>query len=185
MLILASASPRRQEILRAAGIPHLVRPSNIDEVRAPDESGIAFTERMAIEKAHAVPFEPASDIVLAADTMVLLDDHILGKPADDADVGRMLNMLSGRVHLVVTAVCLRHAGGLVAEVCSTLVEFLPLTESEITDYTQSGEGRDKAGAYAIQGRAGRFVRRIDGCYHNVVGLPLSAVYRHLKTLNYL
>lgn len=185
MLILASASPRRREILTAAAIPHLMRPANITEQRLPDEGGLAFTERMAIEKAHAIAFESDDDIVLGADTMVLLDDHVLGKPEIDADVGRMLAMLSGRIHRVVTAICLRHVGGVITEVCSTSVEFQPLTENEIADYTQSGEGRDKAGGYAIQGRAGRFVSRIDGCYNNVVGLPLSAVYRHLRTLNYL
>lgn len=186
MLLLASASPRRREILTAAGIPHRVCPANISEDRLPNESARAFTERMAIEKAHAIPYHPeVVDVVLAADTMVLLDDHILGKPDDDADASRMLGLLSGRMHRVITSFCLRHVGGLISESCTTLVHFAALTPEEIADYTQSGEGRDKAGAYAIQGRAGRFVERIEGCYYNVVGLPLSAVYRHLKLLKCL
>ena len=180
MLILASASPRRREILDGAGIPHVVRPTNIPEIRSPGEPGPAFVKRMAVEKAQAVQL-PATDIVLAADTAVLLDDEVLGKPVDDEDAIDMLSLLSGRVHQVVTGICLRHAEGQIAEVHTTAVEFLKLTADEIADYTQSGEGRDKAGAYAIQGRGGCYVRRIEGCYYNVVGLPLSAVYRHLAS----
>lgn len=186
MLILASASPRRHEILNAAGIPHVVNPAGTDEARLPGENLSAYVQRLACEKAHAVPLQLPRDIVLGADTMVLIDDHqAFGKPADDADAARMLRALSGRVHRVITGVCLRSMDRVITDIAATSVEFLKLTDGEITDYTQSGEGRDKAGAYAIQGRAGKFVRRIEGCYHNVVGLPLSLVYCHLRSLRYL
>ncbi len=185
VLILASASPRRREILQAAAIPHVVHPANILEERLPNEPALSFVERMALEKAGAVPLEHSSDIILAADTVVTIDHLLFGKPVDDQDVSRMLRILSGRTHLVTTAICLRSQADTVSSVCSTSVEFLQLTEEEIQDYTYSGEGRDKAGAYGIQGRGGRFVQRIVGCYHNVVGLPLSLVYTHLRKLDYL
>ena len=185
MLILASASPRRREILQAAAIPHVVHPANILEERLPNEPALSFVERMALEKAGAIPLERSSDIILAADTVVTIDDLLFGKPVDDNDVSHMLRILSGRTHLVTTAICLRNRGGPISSVCRTSVEFLQLTEEEIQDYTHSGEGRDKAGAYGIQGRGGRFVHRIVGCYHNVVGLPLSLVYTHLRKLDYV
>ena len=181
MLILASASPRRHELLVAAGIPHTVAPTHIPEQRHSGEPPIHFVQRLAQEKARAAPRRDG-EIVLSADTVVCLDDEILGKPASDAHAVSMLRLLSGREHWVHTGICLVSDIGCILDVSSTRVWFVYLTEEEIEEYTQSGESRDKAGAYAIQGRASKFVSRIEGCYHNVVGLPISLVYRHLKAL---
>ena len=184
MLILASASPRRHELLQAAAIRHVVRPTDIPEVRLASESPAAFVRRLAAEKAQRVTPE-GDDIVLGADTIVCLDGEIFGKPADDADAVRMVRLLSGRTHLVHTGIHLRSSVRSVTDLATTEVEFAKLTEEEVERYTRSGEGRDKAGAYAIQGLASRFVRGIHGCYSNVVGLPVSLVYMHLKSFNYL
>lgn len=181
MLILASASPRRHELLLAAGIDHLVRPACIPETRQPGEPPEAFVERIAREKADAVPCGP-DDLVLGADTIVCLDGEIFGKPADEQDAIRMLRALSGREHWVYTGVCIRSSTRRITDVGKTRVTFVKLTEEEIQEYTQSGEPRDKAGAYAIQGRASKFVSGIQGCYSNVVGLPVSLVYQHIKAL---
>jgi len=181
MLILASASPRRHELLLAAGLPHIVRASAISEVPLPGEPPTTFVQRIAAEKADAVPHDPA-DIVLAADTVVCLDDQMFGKPRDDDDARRMLGLLSGRDHFVHTGICLLAENRTIRDLATTKVSFAMLTDVEIEEYTRSGETRDKAGAYAIQGLASRFVTQIQGCYHNVVGLPVSLVYSHLKTL---
>jgi septum formation protein len=181
MLILASASPRRHELLLAAGIDHVVQPSLISEDRQPGESPTTFVQRAAQEKARATQHGP-EDIVLGADTIVCVDDIVLGKPVGDEDAVRMLRLLSGRVHWVHTGVCILSRAGCILDLASTQVSFISLTEKEIQDYVQSGEPRDKAGAYAIQGRASKFVSCIVGCYHNVVGLPVSLVYRHLQKL---
>ncbi len=184
MLILASASPRRHELLLAAGINHRVQPTNIPEIRLPDEPPTAFVCRLAVEKARGIS-PGLGDIILAADTVVCLDGQIFGKPIDDSDAARMFCLLSGRTHLVHTGIHLRSQTQAVTDLATTEVEFITLTDSEIERYTRSGEGKDKAGAYAIQGLASKFVRHIQGCYHNVVGLPVSLVYSHLKSLNYL
>jgi len=181
VLILASASPRRHDLLLAAGIPHIVRPTHIPENRSPGESPTDFVRRIAECKARAAP-RSSTDIVLAADTLVCFDGDALGKPASDADAARMLRLLSGRDHWVHTGICLLSATAHISDLASTKVSFVHLTDDEIQEYTRSGEPRDKAGAYAIQGRASKFVWSIEGCYHNVVGLPVSLVYRHLKTL---
>lgn len=181
MLILASASPRRHELLLAAGIPHIVQPTGIPENRLPDESPFAYVRRIAEEKARAATRTPA-DIVLGADTIVCLDDHVLGKPTSDADAARMLRLLSGRDHWVYTGIFLLSATRHLSDLAATKVSFIHLTADEIEEYTRSGEPRDKAGAYGIQGRASKFVSSIEGCYHNVVGLPVSLVYRHWKSL---
>jgi septum formation protein len=185
MLILASASPRRHELLLAAGLPHIVRPSAIPEVPRAAESPTAFVQRIAQEKALAVPHDP-TDIVLAADTVVSFgptpNHEIFGKPRDDDDARRILRLLSGRDHFVYTGICLLAGTRIVNDLASTTVSFATLTDQEIEEYTRSGETRDKAGAYAIQGRASRFVTQIQGSYHNVVGLPVSLVYSHLKSL---
>lgn len=181
MLILASASPRRHELLLAAGISHQVEPAHIPELRNAGEPPIDFVVRIAEQKARAIAHS-VGDIVLGADTVVCLDDEVLGKPTCDADAVRMLRLLSGRDHWVHTGICLVFDAVCVRDVSSTKVSFVYLEESEIQEYTQSGEPRDKAGAYAIQGRASKFVRSIEGSYHNVVGLPVSLVYRHLKAL---
>ncbi len=181
MLILASASPRRHELLLAAGLPHLVRISAIPEVRLPAESPTAFVQRISEEKARAVAREPG-DIVLAADTVVCIGDQMLGKPRDHEDAQRMLRLLSGRDHFVYTGICILAQERTIKDLAATKVSFAMLTEQDIQEYTRSGEAHDKAGAYAIQGWASRFVTQIQGCYHNVVGLPISLVYSHLKSL---
>jgi septum formation protein len=181
VLILASASPRRHEILLAAGIAHVVRPTHIPEDRYDGEPTTEFVRRIAEAKARAAP-RAGDDIVLGADTLVCFDDEALGKPVSDADAARMLRLLSGREHWVHTGVCLLAGNRQITDLASTKVCFARLTEEEIQEYTRSGEPRDKAGGYAIQGRASKFVRSIEGCYYNVVGLPVSLVYRHLKAL---
>ena len=181
MLILASRSPRRTEILTAAGIPHLVRPAETDETIRPGEDAGAYVRRVARAKAEAVPCAPG-DVVLGADTVVVVDKDILGKPADQADARRMLQMLSGREHVVMTGICLRCDGAVVEDAESTRVRFVPLSEREIDRYVASGEPLDKAGAYAIQGLASKFIDRVEGCYFNVVGLPVARVYEVLKRL---
>jgi septum formation protein len=181
MLILASASPRRHELLEAAGIEHVVRPSHIPEDRQTGEPAEQFVRRLAVEKARAVVCA-MGDIVLGADTVVCVEQEVLGKPVNDEDAARMLRLLAGRTHRVLTGICILSHSTMIVDVASTKVSFLPLTDKEIQEYTRSGEPRDKAGAYAIQGRASRFVDSISGSYGNVVGLPVSLVYRYLKSI---
>jgi septum formation protein len=181
MLILASASPPRHELLLAAGIDHVVRPSSVPEHRHPRESPAEFVWRIAGDKARAVVSSP-QDVVLAADTVVCVDDEIFGKPSNDDAAVRMLRRLSGRDHQVYTGICILSGARRILDLASTRVSFLELTEDDIQEYTRSGEPRDKAGAYAIQGLASKFVRSIEGNYHNVVGLPVSLVYSYLRTL---
>jgi septum formation protein len=135
-----------------------------------------------VDKARAVAAGP-SDIVLGADTTVVLDGHVLEKPADAADARRMLGMLSGRRHEVVTGVCLVRGPREIVDAEVTAVEFAAMSDREIDEYVASGEPMDKAGAYAIQGLASRFVRRVEGCYFNIVGLPVSLVWRRLAELS--
>ena len=191
MLVLASASPRRQELLRNAGIPFVVQSTNIPEVPQPGEAPRAFAERMAREKALAVFRRRSNDFVLGADTIVVVDGEILGKPRDSADAVRKLRVLSGRTHQVVTGVCLvgprlrtedrqPEAGFEDVRSETTLVTVDPLGDDDIHSYVSTGEPTDKAGAYAIQGRASRWVSRIEGDYFNVVGLPVSLVYKMLR-----
>jgi septum formation protein len=204
MLVLASASPRRQELLRNAGISFTVHPADIDERQIPGESAIDCAERLAREKALAVWRVRPQDLVLGADTIVVVDDAILGKPRDAADAARMLRLLSGRVHRVITGVCLvkptvnkqnsttDHASENLSdspnlrlspklEVASaiTLVTMSDISEEEIQEYVATGEPMDKAGAYAIQGMAARWIPSIEGDYSNVVGLPIALIYRML------
>ena len=183
MLVLASTSARRQQILTAAGIPFTVRAPQVQEQRRQDESPEAYVRRLAEEKAFAVPIT-AGELVLAGDTVVVVDQHILEKPRDQADALRMLRLLSGRDHHVITGICLRTDSRKIVDTATTRVHFVPLTEPELASYVASGEPMDKAGAYAIQGLASRFIDRVEGGYFNVVGLPMSLVYRHLKTLGY-
>jgi len=179
MLVLASQSPRRAEILRNAGIPFTIRSVEIDESPVEAERPGPYVRRLAEAKARAV--HAASDeIVLAADTTVAAAGELLGKPADSADARRMLALLSGRRHEVLTGVCLRQGERILCDHAATAVWFAPLSSAEIEDYVASGEPMDKAGAYAIQGLASKFVERIEGCYFNVMGLPVSLVWRHLK-----
>lgn len=178
-LVLASASPRRVELLAAAGFAFEIRPAEIDETVEPGEDAVAYVRRLAWKKATAVRREPGS-FVLAADTTVTVDEAILGKPADAEDARRMLKMLAGRTHAVLTGVTVIGDAGDHTSVATTRVRFLPLTEGEIDWYVASGEPFDRAGAYAIQGRASRFVDWIEGSYSNVVGLPVSLVYRVMR-----
>ena len=180
-LVLASRSPRRRDLLAVAGLPAIVRARPVDEIRAPQENPADYVRRLARAKAEAA-WECAGEIVLGADTVVVSGAEVLEKPADAADAARMLRALSGRDHTVLTGICLRHDGGEIVDCESTRVRFVQMENREIEEYVASGEPMDKAGAYAIQGLASKFVDRIEGCYFNVMGLPLALVYRHLKSL---
>ncbi len=182
MLILASKSPRRAEILTQAGFAFLVRAADVDEARLEGEAPDAYVRRLAVEKARAVAVEEG-EIVLGADTVVVIGGHVLGKPRDMAEAARMLRLLSGAEHEVITGICLRTREREVADSAITRVQFSAMSESEIGAYVVSGEPMDKAGAYAIQGLAARYIERIDGCYFNVVGLPVSLVYRRLNSIS--
>jgi len=190
MLVLASASPRRQELLRNAGIPFTVYPANIPELPRAEESPRACAERLAREKARAVLRQQPGKLVLGADTIVVVDREILGKPRDEADAMHMLRLLSGRTHQVITGVCLvgtlrtehqkLEAGFEDTRSETTLVYMTTLSAEDINSYIASGEPMDKAGAYAIQGTASRWIPRIEGDYFNVVGLPVALVQRMLQ-----
>jgi septum formation protein len=189
MLILASASPRRQELLRNANIEFSVRPANITEMRLPAEAPESYVRRLAREKAQAIAGKiVVGDVVLGADTEVVLDlrrGTPLGKPRDREDAARMLRLLSGRSHYVLTGVCLvwKDASDQLqsADACETTsVYFQQISEEEILSYVATDEPIDKAGAYAIQGIASRWIPLIEGCYFNVVGLPVPLVYRMLR-----
>src|SRR5579859_7672309 len=205
MLVLASASPRRQELLRNAGIPFTVQPADVDETPLPGESARDCAERLAREKAVTGWRGRPQDLVLGADTVVVIGEKILGKPVDAEDAARMLRMLSGKEHQVITGVCLvsqgaRDQGSGISESRSrasnerleigncevrtasetTLVTMSELSDEEIREYVATGEPMDKAGAYAIQGMASRWIPRIEGDYSNVVGLPVALVYRMLR-----
>jgi septum formation protein len=205
-LILASASPRRAELLRAAGFTFEIVVTDVDEQVRPGETASTYVRRLAAEKSAAaqfgtakaaphVPaaplgtatevargFSPAEEVViLGADTVVVIDGLILGKPRDDDEAASMLRRLSGTRHEVLTGISLRRGASELGRVETTTVHFLPLSDAEVEWYVASGEGRDKAGAYAIQGLASRFISRIDGSYSNVVGLPVAAVHEVLTS----
>jgi septum formation protein len=178
-LVLASQSPRRREILERAGFEFSVRVADVPEQPFPHESPKEYVLRLSRAKAEAVHRTP-EEIVLGADTVVVLDEHLLEKPRDAADAARMLRLLSGREHSVVTGICLLSDAGVRPSFEETRVEFIHLSEDEIAEYVATGEPMDKAGAYAIQGLASRYIRRITGDYFNVVGLPVAQVYSLLK-----
>jgi septum formation protein len=180
MLILASGSPRRRELLTQAGLKFTVAAANLNEDLLPDEAAAAYVQRLAEEKAQAVwNAHRSSDtvddplLVLGADTCVVCDGHILGKPTDTSDARRMLELLSGRTHAVLTGLAVVTRGKIVRDLEITQVTFNQLNDREIAQYIASGEPLDKAGAYAIQGYAARWIPRIEGCYFNVVGLPIA------------
>jgi septum formation protein len=193
-LVLASASPRRAEILRAVGWPFDKLPADIDETRQPNEEPIAYVERLALQKAQAIAERLSSTVssserclILGADTVVVVESELLGKPVDEEDARRMLKLLSGRWHEVITGLALLRGGPSDHEPANsqvaherTVVKFASLTASEIDWYIASGEPMDKAGAYAIQGRAARFVEEIQGDYLNIVGLPVRLLYKMTK-----
>src|SRR3974390_2302351 len=188
MLVLASSSPRRQELLRNAGISFTVQPAGVDETPIAGESARDCAERLAREKALAVWRRRPQDLVLGADTIVVVDEAILGKPVDAADAAPILGTASGRGHSVITGVCLvRAVAGSQLPVAeantaseTTFVSVREISDDEIRDYVATGEPMDKAGAYAIQGRASRWIPRIEGDYGNVVGLPVVLVCRMLR-----
>ena len=179
-LILASQSARRAALLSQAGFPFIVRPSSIPELRAPAESAFEYVSRLAVEKAAATSLD-AGEGVLAADTTVVLMDCgtelILEKPADAAEATAMIRALAGRTHSVLTAICFRWLDQQWVHAEKTKVEFSQLSEAQILEYVASGEPFDKAGGYGIQGLASKFIPRIEGCYFNVVGLPVHQVTR--------
>ena len=184
MLILASASPRRKELLTQAGFTFEVRAAHLNEDPRPEEDPIAYVTRLAREKAQAV-FDAAGNAeaaVLGADTTVTLDNHMLGKPEDAADAARMLRLLSGRTHRVITGVAVVTTRRVEVAAEVTGVSFLTLSDEEIAAYVATGEPMDKAGAYGIQGRAARWIPRVEGCYFNVVGLPLALVTTMLEVV---
>ncbi len=181
-LILASASPRRSELLSSAGFSFETMPSDVDETPNEGEPPAEYALRIAKDKAEAAfaSCRNSGNVVLAADTVVVVQGRILGKPADDRDAETMLKTLSGRVHEVQTGVFVCTRAGEWGEVVTTRVRLLPLSDDEIAWYIASKEPQGKAGAYAIQGRAARFIDWIDGSWSNVVGLPIATVYRLLK-----
>lgn len=183
-LLLASASPRRADLLAAAGFVFDVAPAEVDETALPGEPALDYALRVALAKARgaAAGCRDSGITVLAADTVVVADGEILGKPVDDADAERMLKRLSGAVHTVLTAVVLCRNGRELSAVVETRVHLLPLSDSEIKWYVATGEPEGKAGAYAIQGHAARFIDWIEGSWSNVVGLPIATVYRLLTEL---
>lgn len=180
MLVLASQSPRRREILAQAGFSFTVRVPGVEEVRLSTESPEDYVRRLALEKARAAASSP-EEFVLAADTVVVVEGAVLEKPISQHEAGEMLRRLSGRSHAVLTGVCLLHGGQEWSEVESTRVVFSPLTEDEVRDYCASGEPMDKAGAYALQGKGAIFVEGIVGSHTNVVGLPLMETVLLLRS----
>jgi septum formation protein len=186
-LILASASTRRAEILRDAGFSFAVMSSAVDETPVRGESAHALVERLAAAKANLVATRAVGPaIVIAADTEVVLDGHVLGKPRTSDDARQMLLKLSGRTHSVITGVTLIRLPDAERRsfVETTHVHFATIPQEEITRYLATGEPFDKAGSYAIQGRAGRYVPRVEGCYFNIVGLPLARLYQSLQELGW-
>jgi septum formation protein len=184
-LILASKSARRAEILRAVDWPFEAIAANIDETRGASEDAVSYVKRLAREKAETVAAKVSDGLVLGADTVVVIDDEILGQPRDDQDAQRMLRLLSGKWHQVVTGVALVRAGNHSESLTdheTTHVRFSEMSAEEIDWYVSTGEPRDKAGAYAIQGNAALFIEEIEGDYFNIVGLPIRLVYELLRTL---
>lgn len=172
-VILASQSPRRRELLTLIGIQHTVRPADIDESVHENEAPVPHAERLARTKASVIAEQESSAIVVGSDTIVVIDDEILGKPRDDANAAAMLRKLSGRTHTVVTAVAAAHGSQLVSAVEQVVVTFRSLSDQNISDYIATREPMDKAGAYGIQGYGATIVERIDGDYFSVMGLPLG------------
>jgi septum formation protein len=183
VVILASASPRRRELLARLAIPFTVIPANVDEQLHPGETPLAYVVRLAQAKAASIAQRFPEALVLGADTVVVLDTQIMGKPEDMAQARRMLTRLSGQQHTVITGLALLHHSRQLRylDSVSTRVHFRPLSAAEIEQYVASGEPFDKAGAYAIQGLAGAFVASVDGCYTNVVGLPVQRTAALLQT----
>lgn len=181
-IILASNSPRRRELLRQVGVSFTVDPADVDERALPGEKPEDYAVRVALDKARVAATRAQNGVIIAADTIVVLDNAILGKPADLRDAERMLTMLSGRVHRVITGLAMMDAatGKTITGVAATSVWFRDLSRQEILSYIAGGEPLDKAGAYGIQGKGALLVKQIEGCYFNVVGLPLSLLGELLR-----
>jgi septum formation protein len=184
-VILASSSPRRQDLLRQIGIAFLTMPSHVDEDILPGESPETYAVRVALDKASSVAARTDRGVVIGADTIVVMRDEILGKPADARDAVRMLSMLSGKMHRVITGLAVVDVSTSIVKKASavTRVWFHPITPEAIASYVATGEPLDKAGAYGIQERGAIFVERIDGCYFNVVGLPLALLADLLREVH--
>ncbi len=183
-VVLASSSPRRHELLNLIGIAHEVSPSDVDEAPVEGESPTALAERLALAKAKAVAGVNPDAIVLAADTVVVVDDDMLGKPRDTQEARAMLRQLSGRTHMVVTAVAAAHGSTVYSDVEQVAVSFRPLSTAEIDAYIATGEPMDKAGAYGIQGYGASIVERIDGDYFAVMGLAIVRLLRLCARLGF-
>ena len=185
-LVLASASPRRADLLRVLGLRFDVLPASLDETPRPGEAPADLAERLARAKAGAVP-APVPSLVVAADTIVTAAGRILGKPRDPHDAAEMIALLAGRTHEVITAVAVRPLPEETVACVRSIsrVTFAPMSREEIDWYVASGEGLDKAGAYALQGRAAVFITAVEGSYTNVIGLPLDALYPHLRRFGIL
>jgi septum formation protein len=183
-IILASKSPRRKDLLCQVGLDFHVDPAEVDERVLPNEVPEGYAVRVALEKARITASRTGAGIVIAADTIVVIDDEILGKPEDAQHAERMLKRLSGKAHRVITGLAVMDAATerTLTRTSITRVWFRRLTPQEIASYIATGEPLDKAGAYGIQGRASKFIRGIEGCYFNVVGLPVPLVYEMLKSL---
>jgi len=179
-MILASASPRRRELLAAAGYTFTIHAPDIDETIAPGTRPVDAARELACQKAEAVAALYPAACVIAADTIVVIDGEILGKPVDEADAARMLRQLSGREHTVITGVCIQKDTRQSAFAEQTQVQFYPLSDDEIARYVATGEPMDKAGAYGIQGRGAVLVQGIVGDFYNVMGLPIARVVRALE-----
>lgn len=181
-VVLASASPRRRELLTLIGIAHSVQPADVDERIHPDEAPAVYAERLAREKATAGASVDDASITIGSDTIVVIDDHVLGKPRDRSDAAAMLRTLSGRTHTVYTAVAVRRGSRVASAVEHVAVTFRPLTDAVIDSYIGTGEPMDKAGAYGIQGYGATLVERIDGDYFAVMGMPLGRLVELMAQL---
>ena len=181
MLILASASPRRHDLLLQIALPHTVKAAHIDETRLGNEDPLAYVRRLAFEKATSIAQTEPEATVLAADTTVVLEGNILNKPSNLGEAQRVLSALAGRTHLVHTGIAVFHAGTTRTHVETTAVTFTSIPGPELTAYLATGDSLDKAGAYGIQGYAARWISRVEGDFFNVVGLPLAATLSLLRT----
>jgi len=184
-IILASLSPRRTELLNLIGINHTVIPSTVLEVVDETLSKEEIVISLATQKAKDVARKNPYDLVIGADTIVAIDDQILGKPKDEADAIRMLKLLQNRHHQVLTGVCIIYQNEVTSFFCKSDVYFYPMSIEEIKEYIEVENVYDKAGSYAIQGMCARYIKKIDGDYYNIMGLPISALYQALKEKNYI
>lgn len=185
MIILASASPRRHEILSQAGVDFKVIPSNFDESSLECTNIDDYSKALSYHKAKDVFKDHQTDTVIASDTIVVINNEILGKPKNKEDAFRMLKSLQGRKHVVITSVCIMHKDKIDTFLSKSYVTFYKMSHDEINEYIETNEPMDKAGAYAIQGKAAKYIRSINGDYYTIVGLPIGKVIKSLKKLKAL